>query len=149
LLSGLRCDGRRISDDRVGYCPDGSAEPLSVKRGIVTKVEIDVAIERAIGVERGPAATAHLIALVRAMPRELDPWLAITIRVAVVKLSRHHDETQAAEAVLTEFDEAGLDQVDGRLIPVIHLRDTPTACDARTLGHALTLADQRVARLRI
>jgi hypothetical protein len=51
----------------VGYCPDGSAGPLGAKRGIITKVEVDVALKRAIGVERGPAAAAHLITLVRTL----------------------------------------------------------------------------------
>jgi hypothetical protein len=73
MLSGLRCDGRQLSGDWAGYCPDGSVEPLGAERGIITKVEVDVALERAIGVERGPAAAAHLVALVRTLPRELDP----------------------------------------------------------------------------
>jgi len=38
----------------------------------------------------------------------LDRGPAITIRVAVAKLSRHHDETQAAEAVLTDSMKPGL-----------------------------------------
>jgi hypothetical protein len=53
-----------------------------------------------------------------ALPRKLGPRLAITIRVAAVEVPRHHDEAQAAEAVLAELDEAGLDQVDGH--PVVH-----------------------------
>jgi hypothetical protein len=68
MLSGLRCDGRQLSGDRAAYCPDGSAEPLGAERGIITKVEVDVSLERAIGVERGPTAAAHLIALVRTLP---------------------------------------------------------------------------------
>jgi hypothetical protein len=31
---------------------------LGSERGIITKVEVDVTLERAIGVERGPAAAA-------------------------------------------------------------------------------------------
>jgi hypothetical protein len=61
------------------------------------------------------------------LPRELDPRPAVAIGVAEVEFPRHHDETQAAETVLIEFDEAGLDQVDGLLVPVVHLRDTPPA----------------------
>jgi hypothetical protein len=79
-------------------------------------VEVDVTLKRAIGVERGPAATARVIAFVGALPRELHARPAITIRVAAVEFPRHHDEAQAAEAVFAEFDEAGLDQVDGILI---------------------------------
>src|ERR1700759_1369203 len=127
-----------------GLLARGAVEPLGAKRGIITKVEVDVAFERAVGVEGGPAAATHLVALVSTLPGELDPWPASTIRVAVVKPPRHHDETQAAEAVRVEFDEARLDQVDGLLIPVVHLRDTPPANDARTLGHAMRLADSRV-----
>ena len=40
--------------------PDGSVESLGSERGIITKVKVNVTPERAIGVERGPAATAHL-----------------------------------------------------------------------------------------
>ena len=97
-------------------------------------------LERAIGVERGPAATAHVVALVGALPRELDARPAITIRVAAVEFSRHRDEAQSAETVLIELDEAGLDQVDGLLIPVVHLCDTPPAYDPPTLGHATRVA---------
>jgi hypothetical protein len=68
VLPGLRCDGRQLSDDRADYCPDGTVEPLGAERGIITKVKVDVAPERAIGIERGPAATAHLVALVRTLP---------------------------------------------------------------------------------
>lgn len=50
MLSGLRCDGRQLSGDRASYCPDGSAEALGAERGIITKVEVDVSLERAIGV---------------------------------------------------------------------------------------------------
>ena len=42
-----------------------------------------------------------------------------------------------AETVLIELDEDGLHQVDGLLIPVVHLCDTPPASDARALGHAM------------
>jgi hypothetical protein len=34
----------------------------------------------------------------------------------------------------------GLDQIDGLLVPVVHLGDTPPAYDARTLGHATRVA---------
>jgi hypothetical protein len=49
----------RKSDGRL---PDDSAEPLGAERGIIAEVEVDVTLERAIGVERGPAATAHVVA---------------------------------------------------------------------------------------
>jgi hypothetical protein len=49
------------------------------------EVEVDVTLERAIRVERGPAAPAHVVALVGALPRELDARPAITIRVAAVE----------------------------------------------------------------
>jgi hypothetical protein len=64
-------------------------------------------LERAIGVERGPAAAAHIVALVGALPRELNARPAITIGIATVEFSRHHDEAQTAEAVVIELDEAG------------------------------------------
>jgi len=99
-----------------------------------------VALERAIGVERGPAATAHVVALAGASPRELGARPAITICVAAVEFSRHRDEAQFAETVLIELDEAGLDQIGGLLIPVVHLGDAPPACDARTPGHAARAA---------
>jgi len=57
--------------------------------------------------------------------------------------SRHHDETQLAEAGFIELDEAGLDQINGLLIPVVHLGDTPPANDARALGHATRVAARK------
>jgi len=68
-----------------------------------------VTLERVIGVERRPAAAAHIVALVGALPRELNARPAIAICVAAVEFSRHHDKAQAAEAVIIELDEAGLD----------------------------------------
>ena len=65
-------------------------------------MEVDVALERAIGAESGPAAAAHIVTLVGALPRELDARPAITIRVAAVEFSRHRDEAQIAEAIITD-----------------------------------------------
>src|SRR5260370_30980769 len=64
---------------------------------------------------------------------------------AAVEFSRHRDEAQSAETVLIELDEAGLDQVDGLLIPVVHLGDMPPAYDPPTLGHATRVAARRAA----
>jgi hypothetical protein len=47
---------------------DDCVESLGSERRIVTKVEVDVALERAIGAERGPAAAAHIVTLVGALP---------------------------------------------------------------------------------
>jgi hypothetical protein len=119
---------------------DDCVESFGSERGIVTKVEVDLALKRAIGVERGPTTAAHIVALVGALPGELNARPAITIRIAAVELSRHRDEAQLTEAVIIELDEAGLDQIDGLLIPVVHLGDTPPANDARALGHATRIA---------
>ena len=102
-----------------------------------------MALERPIRVERGPAAAAHIVAFVGALPRELNAGPAATIRVAAVKFSRHYDEAQIAEAVIIELDEAGLDQIDGILIPVVHLGDAPSAHNAHGLGHATRIAAPR------
>ena len=67
----------------------------------------------------------HIVTLVGALPRELDAQPAITIRVAAVEFSRHRDEAQIAEAIIIELDKAELDQINGLLIPVVHLGDTP------------------------
>ncbi len=56
---------------------------------------------------------------------------------------RHHDEAQTAEAVIIELDEARLDQIDGLLIPVVHLGDTPPTYDAFNLGHATSVAAEQ------
>jgi len=66
-----------------------------------SKVEVDVALER-----------------------------AITIYVTAVEFSRHRDE-------------AGLDQVDSLLIPVVHLRETPPAYDLPAPGHATRVTARR------
>ena len=55
----------RLADD-VGIL--ASVEWLGSERGIIAKVEVDVTLERAIGVQRGPAAAAHIVALVGALP---------------------------------------------------------------------------------
>jgi len=81
--------------------------PLGAERGIITKVKVDVTLERALGVERGPATTAHVVALVQALPRELNARPVITIRVSAVEFSRHRNEAQSAETFLTELDKAG------------------------------------------
>src|SRR6266702_2631934 len=128
-----------------GSSPDHSVESLGAERGFITKVEVNVTLERAIGVERSPAAAAHVVALVGALPRELHARPAITIRIAAVEFSRHRDEAQSAETVLIELDEAGLHQVDGLLIPVVHFCDTPPAYDPPTLGHATRVAARRAA----
>src|SRR5580704_15261512 len=145
-----RCSGLGgelpLSRVRWGRSPDHSVESLGAERGIITKVEVDVTLERATGVERGPAAAAHVVALIGALPRELNARPAITVRVAAVEFSRHHDEAQTAETVLIELDEAGLDQIDGLLIPVVHLGDTPPAYDLPTLGHATRVAARRLPR---
>ncbi len=73
-------------------------------------------LERAIGIERGPAAAAHIVALVGALPRELNARPAITIRIAAVEFSRHHDEAQTAEAVIIELDAARLRPGDDRVL---------------------------------
>ena len=57
-----------IYSDFGGISLDDCVESLGSERGIITEVEIDVTLERAIGVERGPAAAAHLVALVGALP---------------------------------------------------------------------------------
>lgn len=120
-------------------------ESLGSERGIITKVEVNVALEHAIRIERGPAATAHIVALVGALPRELNARPAITIHGAAVKFPDHRDEAQIAEAIIIELDEAGLDQIDGLLISVVHLGNTPPAYDARSLGHAASVAARSAA----
>jgi hypothetical protein len=53
---------------RRGRSQGGFVEPLGAEPGIVTEVKIDVALEPAVGVERGPAAPARVVALVGALP---------------------------------------------------------------------------------
>jgi hypothetical protein len=60
---------------------------FGAERGIITKVEVDMTPERAIGVEHVPATTAHVVALVGAMPGELHARPATAIRVAAVEFS--------------------------------------------------------------
>jgi hypothetical protein len=63
-------ESRRASSiaSSMGRLPDDSVEPLGAERGVITEVEVDVTLERAIEVERGLAATAHVVALVGAVP---------------------------------------------------------------------------------
>ena len=43
------------------------------------------------------------------------------------------------------MDVPGLDQVDGFLIPIVHLGNTPAADDPLATGHAMRVAAQRAA----
>jgi len=67
-LHHLKAEVSGIYSDFGGISLDDCVESLGSERGIITEVEIDVTLERAIGVERGPAAAAHLVALVGALP---------------------------------------------------------------------------------
>jgi ethanolamine ammonia-lyase small subunit len=72
---------------------------------------------------------------------------AITIRVAVVELSRHYDEAQAAEAVLTEFDESRARNGPSRISPRSVVSQVRRDCLSRpALGGGL--GEQRARLLR-
>ena len=86
------------------------------------------------GVERGPAAAVTSSPWSEPCHETQPPRFPIAFRFAAVEFSLYHDEAQTAEAVIIEFDEAGLDEIDGILIPVVHLGDTPLAHVARALG---------------
>src|SRR5207249_12081612 len=106
-----------------GRSPDDSVEPLGAERGIITKVEVDVALERASGVERDPAATARIVALVGSLPLERDRQPAIPSLGPVVQSSRPRHEAPFSVTVLLDVDQAETDHVDGLAIPATHLHD--------------------------
>jgi hypothetical protein len=49
---------------RTGHSSDDPVEPLAAERGLIAEMEAGVALERAFGVERDPATTTHVVALV-------------------------------------------------------------------------------------
>jgi hypothetical protein len=78
-----------------------------------------------------PAASADLVALVDALPGELDTGLAVPLDRAAVQPTADGDETELAGAVLGELDEARLDQVDDVAVPPAHLHDPPATGQRR------------------
>jgi hypothetical protein len=86
-------------------------------------VEEQVALDRVVVDENGPAASADLVALVDAFPGELDTGPAVPFGRAAVQPTADGDETELAGPVPAELDETRFDQVDG--IASIRARDRP------------------------
>jgi hypothetical protein len=75
--------------------------------------------------QRCPAAPAHRIAFVVALPAELDTSHPVDPSLVTVEPTFNGDEAEATGTVATEFDEGGLDEVQGVTVPEVHLLDSP------------------------
>src|SRR5260221_10733853 len=96
-------------------------------------MEVDAAAQRAVAPQHGPSTAGHRVALVVALPRELNTRTAVARRVAAIDLTFDGDESEAACALLVELDEGGADQVQVIPIPELHLHDSPPTRDVRHL----------------
>ena len=89
-------------------------------------VKVDVPGQSAILLEIHPASTARGIALVVAVPGEVDAGPAVPLPVPAV-----HPPIDGYEAELTalalELDEGGPEEINRLLVPDVHLRDAPLA----------------------
>jgi hypothetical protein len=119
--------GLKISDGRAFAPPLGSDR---VEAGVVAQVEVEVTAQRAVGFQRRPAATAGRIALVEALPRELDSRASFARSLSPVHSGLDGDEAEAAQGVRLELDESGGDEVNGVPVPEVHVHDPPPPYDA-------------------
>jgi hypothetical protein len=83
--------------------------------------------KRAVIGQYRPAPPADLITLVITLPAELHAGTSVALARAAVHPPPDGDETELAGPVVAELDEAGRYQVDGLLIPHVHLCDPPPA----------------------
>src|SRR5712691_11637458 len=95
--------------------------------GVVAEVEVQVPLKRAVIGQYCPAPPADLITLVIALPAELHAVTSAVLARAAVHPPPDDDETELAGPVVAELDEAGRHQVDGILVPQVHLHDPPPA----------------------
>jgi len=68
-----------------------------------------------------------LIAVVMALPAELDVRASRALLVAAVHPALHSDEPQPAGLVLAKLDEGGPHEIDRLSVPELHLDDPPAA----------------------
>jgi hypothetical protein len=90
-------------------------------------VDEQVSLERDLINHSGPAPPADLIALVHAVPAELDADAAVAFGTAAVHPATEGDEAELAGPVPGELDEAGFKEVDRIAVPHVHLHDPPSA----------------------
>src|SRR5258708_22335046 len=102
-------------------------------------------LTRAVIGQCRPAAPADLITLVITLPAELHAATSAALRAAVHP-PPDDDETELAGPAVTELDEAGLHQVDGLLVPHVHLHDPPPAVQVHC--SLLLLAQQVIGHER-
>ena len=75
--------------------------------GIIIQVEVDVALERAVGVERGPAAAAHIVARPAVTIRGLVDCMiaAVARRHQATLLTCDADLNRVARMIGIELDQ--------------------------------------------
>ena len=108
-----------------------------VEARVVAEVEEDPPIERAVLGEGRPATTGDLVALVAALPGELDAGPPVTGRLAAVHPPVDDDEPEPPGPVAIELDERGCHQVDGVGVPQLHRYDPPPAGEVRHPRHPI------------
>src|SRR5262245_39764612 len=106
-------------------------------------MEVDVADERAVGLDDTPATTGRIIAVVPTNPAELDGRTAIALDVTAIDVPLDGDEAQVARSISSDLDEARTKEVDRIAVPKVHLHDLPTAGHPR--HHAPKRSDRSPA----
>jgi hypothetical protein len=94
---------------------------------IVSEVEVNVAAQRSVVLQHGPATTGNGIGLVETIPREFETGPSVARSLSPVDPALDCDEREAACVIRVELDEPGSNQVHILLVPKIHLHDPPPA----------------------
>ena len=84
--------------------------PLGAKTGIVSKVEIEVSMQDAVGLQGGPSSATDLVSFVGSFPAELNTGASAS-RAPPVDPTRDNDESEFACVISAELDEGRSDQV--------------------------------------
>src|SRR6266516_5081542 len=107
----------------IRFTPDAHG----AEAGVVAEVEVKMPLKRAVIGQHRPAPPADLITLVITLPAELHARTSAALARAAVHPPPDGHETELAGPVVAELDEAGHHQVDGLLVPQVHLHDPPPA----------------------
>ena len=103
--------------------------PLSRKRGpesgIVSQMEEDSTMQRAVFSDLGPTAAGNSLPFVIAVPAELDPLGGVPGARLPIDVPLDGDEGEGASPVGPELEQRWSQELDGIVIPQIHLDDPP------------------------
>lgn len=70
------------------------------------------------------------MAVIVAVERELDQWFAVARAEPAIDPGADRDHSEAADALLVELDERGLNEVERVLVPKFRFDDVPRAFES-------------------